>query len=219
MTMKIHLDTVIPLLHRATYGVLATQSTQVEGYPFASILPFALDERHYPVFLVSGLAEHKKISWRTIAPVFLVSSPDGHNVLTVARLTIVGGMWNVSTHHRNWLRATFAISQMRSSTSTLGTLRSSGSRQSAPDMWLVFGEMGWMEEVEWANGAVMPLIDEAKFYRELIEVLPMGIRLLGLDYYGVDIERQGKRERQQFPNAPVGTEHIGEVTKRFLAAL
>lgn len=47
----------------------------------------------------------------------------------------------------------------------------------------------------------------------------MGVRLLGLDCYGVDIERQGKRERQQFPDMLVATENAGEVIKRFLAAL
>ncbi|MFC3110473.1 HugZ family protein [Undibacterium arcticum] len=218
MTMKIHLDTVIPLLHRATYGVLATQSTQVEGYPFASILPFALDERHYPVFLVSGLAEHTKNLMADHRASFLVSSPDGHNVLTVARLTIVGDVERFDASQElvaRYLRYQPDAKQYLD----LGDFAFFRLTPKRARYVAGFGEMGWMEEVEWANGAVMPLIDEAKFYRELIEVLPMGIRLLGLDYYGVDIERQGKRERQQFPNAPVGTEHIGEVTKRFLAAL
>lgn len=82
-----------------------------------------------------------------------------------------------------------------------------------------FGEMGWVEESEWAHGAVLPLADEAKFYPDLIEVLPTGIRLLGLDLYGVDIEGQGNRERLQFLNAPVVAENIGDVVRRFLTAL
>ena len=82
-----------------------------------------------------------------------------------------------------------------------------------------FGAMGWMDEIEWASGVVLSLVDEAKLYRDLIEVLPIGIRLLGLDCYGVDTERQGKRERQQFPNSPVVAEHVGEVINRYLAAL
>lgn len=87
MSMKIHLDTVIPLLHTTSYGVLATQSMQVPGYPFASILPFVTDERHSPVFLISGLAEHTKnllVDHRTS---FFVSSPEEQNVLAGTRLT------------------------------------------------------------------------------------------------------------------------------------
>ena len=58
--MNIQLDTVIPLLHESAFGVLATHSTQLPGYPFASILPFVLDESHRPIFLISALAEHTK---------------------------------------------------------------------------------------------------------------------------------------------------------------
>ncbi len=55
-----------------------------------------------------------------------------------------------------------------------------------------FGEMGWAEAGDWADGAV----------------LPMGIRLLGLDCHGVDIERQGCRERQQFPGGAMALDNF-----------
>lgn len=149
---------------------------------------------------------------------FLVSSPNGENVLTGVRLTLVGDVQRVDVSQElvaRYLRyQPDAKRYLELGDFAFFRLTPKRARYVAG-----FGEMGWMEEGEWANGAVLPLVDEAKFYSDLIAVLPTGIRLLGLDCYGVDIERQGKRERQQFPNAPVAAENIGEVTKQFLAAL
>lgn len=218
MNMKIHLDTVIPLLHATSYGVLATQSTQVAGYPFASILPFVLDERHRPVFLISALAEHTKNLLADHRASFLVSSPNGENVLTGARLTIVGDVQRfevspelVARYLRYQPDAKRYLDLGDFAFFRLTPLRA---RYVAG-----FGEMGWVEEEEWASAAVLPSAGEAKLYRDFTDVLPIGTRLLGVDCYGVDIERQGKRERQQFTNAPVAEKNVGEVIKRFLAAL
>jgi putative heme iron utilization protein len=213
--MKIHFDTVIQLMHKTSYGVLATQSTQVAGYPFASILPFILDEQHCPVFLISSLAEHTKNVLADHRASLLVSSPDGHNVLTGARLTVVGDATRFEASQElvaRYLRYQPDAKQYLE----LGDFAFFRLTPKRARYVAGFGEMGWIEEVEWANAAVLSLIDEAKFCQE---ILPMGIRLLGLDCYGVDIERQGKRERQQFPNAPVTTKNADEVMKRFLAAL
>lgn len=218
MNMKIHLDTVIPLLHATSYGVLATQSTQVPGYPFASILPFVLDERHCPVFLISGLAEHTKNILANHRASFLVSSPDGKNVLTGARLTIVGDVLHFEASQE--LVARYLRYQPDAKRYLdLGDFAFFRLTPKRARYVAGFGDMGWIEEAEWALGAVLSLADEAKFYPNLIEVLPMGIRLLGLDRYGVDIERQGRRERQQFPNAPVAMENVGDVVKRFRTSL
>lgn len=216
--MKIHIDTVTPLLHEATYGVLATQSKQVPGYPFASILPFMLDERHRPVFLISTLAEHTKNLLADFRASFIVSSPNVHNVLTGARLTLIGDVQHFDASQdmiARYLRyQPDARQYLEFGDFTFFRLTPKRSRYVAG-----FGEMGWMEEIEWANRDVLSLTDEAKFYLDLIEFLPAGIRLLGLDCYGFDIERQGNRERMQFPNTPIMPEHVGEIIKRVLVAL
>ena len=216
--MKISLETIIPLLHKSTYGVLATQSLQLPGYPFASILPFVLDERHRPVFLISGLAEHTKNLLADPRASFLVSNSDGKNVLAGARMTILGDVAPVDAVPdlvARYLRYQPEARQyLELGDFVFFRLTPQRARYVAG-----FGEMGWVEADEWADGAVLELADEVRLYRDLIGVLSMGIRLLGLDCYGVDIERQGTRERQQFPNGTVGADNFGEVTKRFLAAL
>src|SRR5713101_4011328 len=93
--MKIQFDSVIGLLHATSVGALATQSMQIPGYPFASILPFFLDEQHQPVFHISRLAEHTKNLITDPRASFVVTNPDGQNILTSARLTVVGDVEQV----------------------------------------------------------------------------------------------------------------------------
>ncbi len=218
MVMKIPLETIIPLLHKTIFGVLATQSTQLPGYPFASIMPFMADERHRPVFFVSRLAEHTKNLLADLRASFLVSSPDGKNVLTGARLTLVGDVMPIDATPdlvARYLRYQPDAKQYLD----LGDFAFFRLMPQRARYVAGFGEMGWVEKEEWADGAFLPLADEAILYRDLLAVLPKGIRLLGLDCYGVDIERQRKRERRQFPNGTAAVENFDEVTKRFLAAL
>jgi hypothetical protein len=216
--MKIPLETLIPLLHKSPHGVLATQSLQLPGYPFASILPFMPDERHRPVFLISGLAQHTQNLLADPRASFLVSNGDGKNVLAGARMTIVGDVAPFDAGPDLLARYLRYQPEARQYLE-LGDFAFFRLTPQRARYVAGFGEMGWVEAGEWDDGAFLELADEAKLYRDLIAVLPMGIRLLGLDCYGVDIERQGVRERQQFPSGTVAVDNFGELSKRFLAAL
>ena len=46
------------LLATNYYGVLATQSKEVQGYPFGSVVPYCLDADGWPIILLSHLAQH-----------------------------------------------------------------------------------------------------------------------------------------------------------------
>jgi hypothetical protein len=216
--MKIPFETLIPLLHKWGHGVLATQSLQLPGYPFASILPFVPDERHRLVFLISGLAQHTQNLLADPRASFLVSNADGKNVLAGARMTILGDVTPFDAGPDLLARYLRYQPEARQYLE-LGDFAFFRLTPQRARYVAGFGEMGWVEAGEWEDGAFLELADEAKLYRDLIAVLPMGIRLLGLDCYGVDIERQGVRERQQFPSAIVAADNFGELTKRFLAAL
>ena len=46
---------------RAHYhGVLSTRSRAMEGWPFGSVVPYALDAQAWPILCASRLAEHTK---------------------------------------------------------------------------------------------------------------------------------------------------------------
>lgn len=48
------------LLTRCASGVLCTQSERMDGFPYGSVAPFALDAHGAPFFFLSGLAVHTK---------------------------------------------------------------------------------------------------------------------------------------------------------------
>jgi hypothetical protein len=216
--MKIKLDSAIQLLHKASYGVLATRSTQMPGYPFASILPFVLNERHSPVFYISGLAEHTKNLTTDHRASFLVSSPDGQSVLKSARVTLIGDAQQFEASPELITRYLHYQPDAKQYLN-LGDFAFFRLIPKRVRYIAGFGEMGWIEELDWHNAAALPLMNEQRTYKDVIELLPINVRLLGMDCYGFDIEHDGKRERHQFPNAPIGKESLVEVVKRFLAAL
>lgn len=216
--MKVNFDSVIHLLHEAAFGSLASHSTQVQGYPFASILPFALDEQHRPLFLLSGLAEHTKNLIADFRASFLVHAPDGQNILTSDRVSLVGDVKPVEPSPdllARYLRYHPGAEQYLS----LGDFSFFQFLPRRARYVAGFGQMKWIEKSAWVDCAALPTADETGLIQEFITIHPPNMRFLGLDCYGFDVERNGKRERQRFPNGPIASAQVGEVAKRFLAAM
>jgi hypothetical protein len=215
--MKATFDTVIHLLHEVPAGTLATHSVHMPGYPFATALPFAPDERHRPIFLISGLAEHTKNLLADARASFLVASREAQPILAGERLTLVGDVARIDASAE--LLARFlryhpeAEQYVALGDFAFFQLTPKSARHIAG-----FGEMGWIDGAEWANAAMLPLTDEALLYQELVVHQRPGVRLLGVDSYGVDIERGGKRERQHFAKPLTSPEKIGENVRRLLSA-
>jgi putative heme iron utilization protein len=79
------------LLRSRTFGVLATNSTQVAGTPSASVVAYALDSRDRPVFLLSTLALHTQNLRADSRASLLVFEPETESApLTSARLNLFG---------------------------------------------------------------------------------------------------------------------------------
>ena len=88
--MNIPSQTPLHLLHRSAVGTLATHLREPEGFPYPTMLPFALDARHRPVILVSRLAEHTRNLQTDSRAGFLVVHEPGENVLASERVTLIG---------------------------------------------------------------------------------------------------------------------------------
>jgi hypothetical protein len=67
--MKLDYTEVRRLLRTGRSGALGSISVAMSGYPFVSLLPYGLDERGRPLFLLSRLAEHTKTCWLIPVPV------------------------------------------------------------------------------------------------------------------------------------------------------
>lgn len=216
--MNPHLSPALQLLHAASSGVLATHSVEVLGYPFATVLPFVLDELHQPVFLISGLAEHTKNLLADGRASFLVTAGEGSRVLREARLTLVGdaapctlseAMLARYLRYQPDARRYLQLADFR-----FFRLVPQRARYIAG-----FGAMGWIESGELQQQAALPLSAEAACLTGAENTLPGDMRLLGIDCYGMDVERQGQRARLPFDDAPLAPGTILAAVAASLARL
>ena len=79
------------LAHLGRTGTLATLSRRHPGHPFASIMPYALDEAGRPLFLISTMAMHTQNLQGDPRASLLVTQPDwSGDPLAAGRLTLMG---------------------------------------------------------------------------------------------------------------------------------
>jgi len=75
----------------ARIGSLSTHSRKFAGFPFGSMMPFAIDPRGNPVFFVSSMAMHTQNLLQDERASLLITQPDAaDDPLGAGRLTLVG---------------------------------------------------------------------------------------------------------------------------------
>ena len=75
----------------ARIGSLSTQSRKFPGFPFGSMMPFAIDDVGRPVFFISSMAMHTQNLQQDQRASLLITQPDvSGDPLGAARLTLVG---------------------------------------------------------------------------------------------------------------------------------
>src|SRR5580700_6662729 len=65
------------LIHLGRVGALSTMSRQHPGWPFGSVMPYALDEAGRPLFLISSMAMHTQNLQADPHASLLVTQSDG----------------------------------------------------------------------------------------------------------------------------------------------
>ena len=216
--MNIKPASVIQLLHATSSGVFATHSAHIPGYPFATILPFVPDERHRPIFLVSALAEHTRNLNADPRASFLLAATEEQGVLQAPRLTLIGNVvrYDPSAHMiERYIRyQPDAQRYLQLGDFTFFRLMPLCARYIAG-----FAQMGWLEAQDWEGIEQLSLEEEADCLEFAHISLPSGIRALGIDRYGIDLEQNNKRMRYSFPDAPAECKGIKHCVKRILTAL
>jgi hypothetical protein len=187
------------------------------GYPFATALPFMPDAGHRPVFLASRLAEHAK-NLGADARASLLITNDVQPVAQAARLTLTGDAQRIAAEPalvQRYLRyQPDAETYLGLGDFDFYLFTPKRARHIAG-----FGQMGWVDGAEWLAAPELPLGQEVGLLQELAGLQPPGVRLLGLDCFGMDLERRGRRERQRFARVLATPEEIGESVRRLLPAL
>jgi hypothetical protein len=92
-------------------GALATLSRKLPGYPFASVMPYALDEHGQPIVLISAMAMHTQNLQADPRASLLITQPPGEartresaEPLAAARLTLVGEARSIGRHASGTVR-------------------------------------------------------------------------------------------------------------------
>lgn len=197
--MHIPAHAPLHLLHQAASGTLATHSRQPEGFPYPSILPFALDARHRPTILVSGLAEHTRNLLADPRAGFLVAhAPDG-DVLNSQRVTLLGSFERIDPaaevaqrylrYHPDAERY-LALGDFDFWVMSLERLRYIGG----------FGAMGWLDGNDLDPLEPLAFEDETALLAFFTEHSrrPDHLELIGVDRYGADLKASGSRMRFAF---------------------
>jgi len=208
------LRVLIDLLHGYADAALATHSVAVPGYPFASALPFATDERHRPILLLSRLAEHTQNLAVDLRASLLVHgiAEEGE----MPRATLVGQvrpfepeMGLVERYQRYQPAATRFLQ--------LGDFRFYRLEPTQARIIGGFGRAAWLAGERLTDASALTLDQERAALDALASSVPSDAELLGVDCFGIDLRRSGVRQRISFAAASTA-EAIVSVGRRALGA-
>jgi hypothetical protein len=79
------------LVSLTSFAALSTQSRKQPGFPFGSLMPYALDSEARPIFLISNMAIHtQNLKGDSRASLFIGQIVPDEDPLGAARATLVG---------------------------------------------------------------------------------------------------------------------------------
>lgn len=189
------LEVLIDLLHRCDDAALATHSLAVPGFPYASAVPFATDERHRPVLLISRLAEHTQNLAEDPRASLLLHQPAIAGEMV--RATLVGRLLPIEAEPplvARYLRYQPAAEQFLQ----LGDF---GFFRLEPVQVRVIGgfaQAGWLGGDRLTDCPSLTLAQEREALDALSPLTPAGAELLGVDAFGIDLAVAGERQRIAF---------------------
>ena len=159
-----HAERARTLLHLSSVATLSTLSRKQPGFPFGSLMPYALDATGRPVFLISTMAMHtQNLQADPRASLFVgQSAPDG-DVLGAARVTVVGNVAQLSGVEKPEVRELY-LTAHPNSRYWVDFNDFSFFRMEPLDVYYVggFGVMGWVTAADFVAAQPDPLADAAQ---------------------------------------------------------
>src|SRR6202041_4085013 len=151
------------LLHLGRVGSLSTLSRKRPGFPFGSLMPFALDSEGRPLFLISTMAMHTQNLQQDPRASLLVTQPEaGGDPLGAARVTMVGNATVLAGPETMEARRLY-LELHPNSKYWVDFDDFSFFRMDVIDVYYVggFGVMGWIAAGEYGEAHADPLADAA----------------------------------------------------------
>jgi heme iron utilization protein len=158
-----HAQRVRTLMSLVPVATLSTLSRKHPGFPFGSLMPFALDSAGRPTFLISNMAMHtQNLKTDPRCSLFVTQpAPDG-DPLGAARATLVGNAGPVSEDDLASARERY-LARHENSRYWVDFADFGFFRLEPVDIYYVggFGVMGWVEAQDYENAAPDPLAESA----------------------------------------------------------
>ncbi len=151
------------LLHLGRVGSLSTLSRKRPGFPFGSLMPFALDAEGRPIFLVSTMAMHtQNLQQDARASLLVTQAEAGGDPLGAARVTLVGNVAVVAKADEEEPRRLY-LERQPNSKYWVDFDDFSFFRMEVVDVYYVggFGVMGWIAAIDYSQAHADPLADAA----------------------------------------------------------
>ena len=182
-------ERVRTLLAAEHLGTLATQSHKHPGFPFASVMPYALDDAGAPFFLISSMAVHtQNVIADPHASLLVMQSGGDADPLGAPRATLLGPVTRIDSSDA--LRAAY-LERHPTSRYWIDFDDFSFFRLDVQDVYFVggFGVMGWVPATDYTAAERDPLMDHAAGILGHMNADHAGaLRAIAKHYAGLDAE-------------------------------
>jgi heme iron utilization protein len=158
-----HAERARTLLYLGRIGSLSTHSLKQPGFPFGSVMPYALDDHGRPIFLISTMAMHTQNLRADPRASLLVTQQDpAGDVLGASRVTLVGDVSPIASPEVAEARKLY-LASYENSKYWVDFEDFSFYRMQVVDVYYVggFGVMGWVDAAEYGRAQPDPLADAA----------------------------------------------------------
>jgi heme iron utilization protein len=158
-----HAERVRTLLSLVPIGTLSTLSRKQPGFPFGSLMPFALDSAGRPIFLISKMAMHtQNLIGDPRCSLFIAQVGADGDAFGAARATLIGNAEQIPEHDIASIRETY-LARHENSRYWVDFSDFSFFRLQPVDLYYVggFGVMGWVDVQEYEHAAPDPLVNAA----------------------------------------------------------
>jgi putative heme iron utilization protein len=158
-----HAERVRTLISLASVGTLSTLSRKHSGFPFGSLMPFALDSAGRPIFLISNMAMHtQNLKADPRCSLFVGQAAADGDPLGAARATLIGHAEPVTEDDGMSVREQY-LARHENSRYWVDFSDFSFFRLEPIDLYYVggFGVMGWVAAEDYRIAAPDPLAEFA----------------------------------------------------------
>lgn len=151
------------LVYLGRIGSLSTISRKQPGFPFGSVMPYGLDERGRPIFLISTMAMHtQNLQADPRASLLVTQADNSGDPLGASRVTLVGNVAIIPETEIAGARQLY-LERYANSKYWVDFEDFSFYRMDVIDVYYVggFGVMGWTKASEYDQAQPDPLADSA----------------------------------------------------------